>query len=90
MKKEREIFMESLTEDERHNFGDLTDDEQEQVIDPMYPFNTKANILTCDGIEDACYLCKRAFSSEYHLREHIKAHLRRGGMTGEIYHVRRR
>lgn len=87
----REVFTRSLTEAERHNFNDLSELEQMQLIDPMYPFNTKAIVLTIDsgcGIEDdefGCYLCKRVFSSENHLRLHIKAHLRRAGMKGEAY-----
>lgn len=79
------MSIDKLTEDEKHNWKDLTLDEQRRVMDENVPFNTKAIILTCDGVEDACYLCKRAFSTEYHLRQHIKAHLRKMGATGEAY-----
>ena len=85
---EQIMSIDKLTDDEKHNFSDLTDGDQKDVLCTMVPFNTKANILTCDSAEDACYLCKKTFSSEAHLRQHIKAHLRKMGATGDAYYKR--
>jgi hypothetical protein len=81
---------ENLTEDMKHNFEDLTHDEQETLLDPMVPFITKANLLEIAHgdlafDEVACYLCKQKFSSEAHYHQHVKSHLRKMGATGEAY-----
>lgn len=83
----KQKFLESLTDDEKHNFLDLSSDEQLQLLDPTVSFDAKVEILSITNFnydfakdEYACCLCKNSLNTEELLRTHIESHLRRAGI----------
>jgi len=75
-----QLTTDNLTEDELHNFTDLTDNEQERLLDPTVVLDEKVDILTIHSMNRLwCYLCKGECFTKQHLRTHVKVHLSKMG-----------